>query len=302
MTKSKFDVTDRIIPKQDIPIQPPVPIAICTPMYNSMPFINRYISALTKLDYPDEMISLYFTVQGDDDTLNYMRNTIIPWMKKNRKYKRIKLDKVKQVKGGKLPHVRNVTHCRNLMIKWSNPDPILFIDHDNFPPPETVHRLRQTAMYGADIVGGVYVFFQSKREDDEGMLGFTTFFIHDGTYYYLTLDRSGVKGLLDAKIIGSVLRCEAVSMGATYIKRHVFNKQKFYVPYGTTMTDDTAFCLKAVEQGIKIVSDYGLFVPHWGFNVHFHGVRKGKMLVTVDFEHEMALRRLDMKNTGIYPN
>jgi len=182
---------------------------------------------------------------------------------------------MKQVTHGDLPHVRNVVFCRNNLIQWSRPDPILFIDHDNFPPPFSVKRLLDTARYGGDISAGVYVFFQKDEEDPNGpgRVGFTAFFIRDGTYYKVTLDRKGEEGLFSADLLGRRVWVEATSMGTTLIQRKVLDDVKFIIPWGTSWTDDTAFCIEAGKRGYKVIADFGLFVPHWGFNTKLMGVK-----------------------------
>jgi cellulose synthase/poly-beta-1,6-N-acetylglucosamine synthase-like glycosyltransferase len=304
VNKTAFNIEKRLIPEKEIPVPEPSPIAICTPLHDSMPFINRYLSALTKLDYPPELISLYFTVQGKDGTYDYMKDNFVPWAKEQKGYHKIKIKRVKQVQSGELPHVRNVVHCRNLLASWSRPDPVFFIDHDNFPPSETLSRLRQTALYGGDISAAVYVFFQSQSEraDDIGRLGFTLFFIeNEDDFYYFTLDRDGKRGLIPEKVVNRRIRCDAVSMGTTLVQREVLDKVKFFIPWGTTMTDDTAYCVEAGKHGFNIISDFSLFIPHWGFDVKFVGVRDGSMMVEVNFDQAMAYRREKLKRSGVYP-
>lgn len=289
----------RFIDDLDLEPEPPTPLSICTPMYNSMPFINRYLHHLTTLDYPQDLISLYFTVQGNDKTLDVMKYFRDQF---SDAYRKIKVKKMKMLQGGDLPHVRNVVMCRNNLIQWSRPDPILFIDHDNFPPRPSIHRLRITARHGGDISAGIYVFYQTDKLDTQRRrrVGFTCFFIFDGLYYYASLDQHGPIGSFSADILGRRVFCEAVSMGTTLIQRNVLDDIKFTVPWGTEQTDDTTFCLEAGKHGYKCIADFGLLVPHWGFNEEILKIENGRAYLKIGVSREMEARRDKMLRDGVY--
>ena len=289
----------RLIEDEDFPPEEPKPIAICTPMYNSMKFINRYLHSVTCLDYPRDLMSLYFTVQGDDGTIDIMKRFKAEF---SDEYRKIKLKKMKQVRHGDLPHVRNVVFCRNNLVKWSKPDPVIFIDHDNFPPPVAVKRLLDTAKHGGDISAGVYVFYQRDKGNPDGLgrVGFTAFYIHEGIYYHSTLDRPGAEGYFSAILLGRRVWVDATSMGTTLIQRKVFNDVKFTIPWGLNMTDDTRFCIDAGLAGYKIIADFGLFVPHWGFNTKILRVDGDHAYMRLDVDEEMANRRTKMYEDGVY--
>ena len=154
---------------------PPYPIAICTPMYNSVPFLDSYLNNITSLNYPKRLISLYFTVQGEDDTYDMIQDFKSQF---KAAYNNIQIEKIELIREKHLPHIRNVVHCRNLLAQWSNPYPVLFVDHDNFPPPNTIARLQQNLELGASITAGVYVFYKRNHDepDQYGQVNFTAFF------------------------------------------------------------------------------------------------------------------------------
>ena len=276
-------------------------ISICTPFYNSRKFLNTYLHHVTLLDYPRDKLSFYFTVQGDDDTIDTLKLFQKGF---SDEYRRIKIKKVKSLRGGELPHVRNVVMCRNMLIQWSKPDTVLFIDHDNFPPPFTILRLRETAYLGGDISGGIYEFYQKDMKDPDGpgRIGYTCFFIdkETGEYYHSCLDRKGLFGGMAEEVLGNRVYCDGVSMGTTLIQRKVFKDTRFTIPWGTDQTDDTTFCLDAATKGHKSVADFGCLVKHWGFDRKYLGKEKGMAWFEYSIDDDMRYRRIDLNAKGIY--
>jgi len=279
------------VEERELPTLEPVPVAVCTALYNSTPFLGDYLTSVLQYDWPHDLTSLYFTVQGDDATYDVMKTFKETY---GDIYRRIKVKRVKQVKGGELPHVRNVTQCRNLLVKWSKPDIVFFNDHDNFNPPISIKRLYDGIRLGADAAAGIYFFSQMDEETQRQMATFTAFFLHEGTMRGLTL--RGMSGLFPLEIFNHRLWMDAVSFGCFLAKRELLDKQKFFVPYGTTLTDDTAFCLKAREKGFRFIADFGLLVPHWGFKITYR-----KMVhMTVQRHKTMLSRRRKMEDDGVY--
>jgi len=284
----KLYVEERELPEFD-----PFPVAVCCPLYNSTPFLEKYLNHVLLYDWPRDLVSLYFTVQGDDATYNVMkefRGT------HGDSYRKIKVKRVKQVKGGELPHVRNVTQCRNLLVKWSKPDMVFFNDHDNFNPPVSIRRLYDGIRLGADGAAGIYFFSQVDEETKKLMATFTAFFLHEGTMRGLTL--RGMRGAFPLEIFSRRLWMDAVSFGCFLAKRELLDKQRFFVPYGTTLTDDTLFCLKAREKGFRFIADFGLIVPHWGFDIR----HRAMLDIEVKKTGEMLKRRRKMSDEGVYVN
>ena len=171
---------------------------------------------------------------------------------------------------------------------------MFFNDHDNFNPPYSIRRLYDGLRHGADGSAGVYFFSQEDEKTKQQMATFTAFFLHNGTMRGLTL--KGMSGLFPLEIFTRRLWMDAVSFGCFMAKRELLDEVKFFVPYGTSMTDDTAFCLKAREKGFRFIADFGLVVPHWGFNVYTR-----KMLqIAVEREDTMMRRRMKMADEGVY--
>ena len=274
-------------------------VSVCTPLYNSMPFIDEYLFHMLNYDWPRERISLLFTVQGDDGTYRYMKQF---QRKHEKQYKRIKVKKVKQVKNIELPHVYNVVRCRKLLASWSKPDEYVFFnDHDNFDPPISIKRLIIALHHGASIAGGVYVFFTRNQWEPEGHIGFTAFFMNEGMMHHYAIDKTGFSGTLPTEMLNKYVWCDAVAMGACLVKREVLDNVDFFIPYGSTMTDDTAFCLKAREYGYKVIADFGLLVKHWGYDVTLRHRNDGRLSdLSVDRQSAMLKRRRKMYYDGVY--
>ena len=49
------------------PIEPE-PVAVCTPIYNAMQFLDRYLAHVRLYDWPRDLTSIYFAVAGNDGT------------------------------------------------------------------------------------------------------------------------------------------------------------------------------------------------------------------------------------------
>ncbi len=295
---TEYDYRDRLI-KEQPKTYTETPIAICVPLYNSMIFIDKYLKHVQEFDYPDNLLSLYFTVQGDDGTYEYLTERVIPHLHETRNYKTIEAVKVKQILTGEQVHVQNVVKCRNILIEMSTPDDILFMDHDNFSPPNTIRRLLQSSTLGADIVGAPYIFFQTKTGGGLGRTGFTAFFIKPTEFHYIMIDRDGYTGRFPRWIFGERLWVDAVGMGSTLIKRHVFDALRFKVR--RQRTDDTDFCMRAGVMGYKILSDFGVVIQHWGFDLKILGYDKDFVNVRLRLDDTMISRRNHLKDIGIYP-
>jgi GT2 family glycosyltransferase len=206
------------------------------------------------------------------------------------------------ITGGHQPHVKNVVRNRNLMTKWSKPDKVLFIDHDNFPPPFTPARLEQCHQLGADIAGGVYPFFQEDNKDkSQGRIGFCAFFTQGGKYYHASLDRAGTIGEFNADVMGRRIWVEATCMGCTLIRREVLDDVRFTVPFDSEWTDDTRFCYDASERGYGCMSDFGLFVRHWGFDLDMVGRSGRRVIFKMELQPRLVARRSKMNSDGVYP-
>ena len=278
----------------------PYPISVCTPMYNSMPFLADYLQAVTSLDYPRELTSLYFTIQGNDSTYDVMEEF------KSRfkdEYRKIRIGKINRIKGGKLPHIQNVVKCRNILRRWSNPDPVFFIDHDNFPPPNTIKRLKRNLELGASMTAGVYVFYKRDKENPhhEGVVNFTAFFLLNGTMGAMGLSDRGMEGVLPAEIFEKRMWVDAVAMGSTLMTREILDEYDFIVPEGNTMSDDTAYCLRASETGHKFIADFGLIIPHWGYNIQLTPLEGSDLVhLKVTLTDNMTKRRRKMYQDGVY--
>lgn len=277
----------------------PYPIALCTPMYNSTPFLDRYLQSITSLDYPRHMMSLYFTVQGNDKTYDIMKDFESGF---RGEYKKIRVKRIEQSLAKKIPQIHNVVHCRNLLVNWSDPNPVFFIDHDNFPPPMTIRRLQQSLEIGASMAAGVYVFYKRDKmnPDLEGMINFTAFFLENNSMGSLGLSNRGMEGILPAEIFSKRMWTDAVAMGSTFIKRELLNKYRFFVPDTANMSDDTAYCMKVREGGHKFIADFGLLIPHWGYDISTTPLNNNLVRLKVALSERMSRRRRKMHEDGVY--
>jgi len=286
--KKYFD--SRIVPERKIDWKP-YPIAIGTPFYNAIPFLDKYLTSLVEFDYPKNLISLFFTVQGDDGTYEALQDFKRIYSKH---YRKIKIVKKKMIRGGLCPHMRNIVWLRNLIVEWSKPYDLVFIDHDVFPPKHGLKRLIEGHLLGGDIVAGVYPFYQKKR------LGFTAYFKINEMYYHTGLGRYGDKIFFPTYILGKRFYSDAIGTGFCYISRRVLNVLKFHVPRNLKRTEDVEFCMDARERGFKIISDFDLVVPHWGFKLSFIPYDEEKVQILAYFSKEMVLRREEMRIKNIY--
>jgi cellulose synthase/poly-beta-1,6-N-acetylglucosamine synthase-like glycosyltransferase len=277
-------------PLKDLPPIEPEPVALCTPVYNAIQFLDTYLAHVLMYDWPRDLFSMNFAVSGDDGTYQALKEFAATY---GDDYRRIKVKRVKQVLGGEMPHVRNVVQARNLMIGWSKPDMVFFNDADNFNPPVSIKRLYNGLRLGASGAAGIYTF---RQFDDDGKerIGFTSFFLHDQVMRHFSMP--GRTGEFPLEMFGRRLWMDAVSCGCFLVKRELLDEQRFFFPTGTTMTDDTAFCLKARERGHRFIGDFGLMVHHWGYNVAHQEVMK----IAVELDPVMEARRTLNREKGVY--
>jgi cellulose synthase/poly-beta-1,6-N-acetylglucosamine synthase-like glycosyltransferase len=244
------------------------PLTIATPFYYSFHFIQEYLESLFKLDYPKKLITLAWAVQGNDETYDILNDIANQWRPL---YKQIILVKRSETVDGantRNQGALNVCDQRNYL-KSLTDDDVLFIGHDNFAPSNAVKRLLQCQSVGGDISGGVYPFAQNMG------LGFTSFFMLNQTkngkkQYCTAILKHNGKLWFPQCLLNQRVRLWTVGMDCTLIKREVLNKIDFGVDLAPEIvTDDVQYCFKAHELGYTVVSDYGLWVKHWGFDLQF---------------------------------
>ena len=67
------------------------------------------------------------------------------------------------------------------------------------------------------------------------------------------------------------------------------------------MSDDTAYCLQARKTGHRFIADFGLLIPHWGYDLEITPLKNHDLLrFSVAISEEMSLRRKRMYEEGIY--
>ena len=60
-------------------------------------------------------------------------------------------------------------------------------------------------------------------------------------------------------------------MDATLVKREVLDAIDYTVTLGEDITDDVEFCFNAQKKSFRVITDYGLWVKHWGMELTFLG-------------------------------
>jgi hypothetical protein len=149
---------------------------------------------------------------------------------------------------------------------------------------------------GASGVGGIYLYSHTDMKDEENpiKMDFASFFVYNGIMNSLSL--KGTTGYFPQEIFGRRLWMDAVACGCLMVKRELLDEVPFFVPYGTSMTDDTAFCLKARGLGHYMIADFGVICDHWGFHVSYTPM----MRLSVKLDRKMHERRRKMHLDGVY--
>jgi len=255
---------EKVVPEREVTVEQQ-PLAIGTPFYYSFHFLDKYFTALTKLDYPKELISLYFPVQGEDET-----DEMVLMFKDQYEHKYKSITTVKRpvfTEGISRYHCMCVNVCsqRNWIVEQSKPLDLLFIGHDNFLPRDAINRLLTCKAYGADIMAGVYAFYA-------GGLGLTSFFKMDDTRYTTGVLQENGKLWVPTCLLGHKVWTATAGMDSTFVRREVLNENSFEIKAtlaDSGWSDDVKFCSNAIEKGFKVMTDYGMFVEHWGFKIQF---------------------------------
>jgi hypothetical protein len=266
MTTILKEFCKHVVYEQPQPVKQKL-LTIATPFYYSFHFLEQYLTALQKLDYPKELLTLIFAVQGADDTYDVLKDF---QKRMQHRYKQIILEQRGEIFAGETTRKRNnlnICDQRN-WLKSQTTDDVLFIGHDNFPPPNTIIRLLEGQSLGGDIVGGVYSFIKY------GSLGFTSFFMledkaNDKRWPTTSLVKHDDKLWFPKCLYGERVWTWTTGMDCTLIKRDVLDNIDFSVGLTDYITDDVEFCHRAKCKSYRVLSDYGLWVPHWGFTLQF---------------------------------
>lgn len=251
---------EKLVNEKPVTVKPQ-PIAIGTPFYYSFHFLEEYFTSLTKIDYPKHLISLYFPVQGEDATLELVENFRDIYKKE---YNSITVQKRPTItKAAECKHARLTNICtqRNWILDKSKPLDLLFIGHDNFPPPNIVWRMLESKELGADIAGGFYAFYSKG-------LAFTSFYRDKDSVHHTGLVTFKGKMWFPTCMIGKRVWSFTTGMDATFIRRRVLDKIVFTI-LSSAKSDDVEFCYKAQAERFKVLTDYALYVKHWGYRVEF---------------------------------
>lgn len=130
---------------------------------------------------------------------------------------------------------KNISLTRNLAVKESSGDFILFIDDDNFATPTLIKEHLDTLQkYNADLViGEVQPYFHD----------LTPKWLKDPSFYYSPMDETGT----DARHLWA---------SNTLIKASVINKfsDPFDIRFGISGGEDTFFFSKLRKEGYKLIN------------------------------------------------
>lgn len=286
---------ENLVEERQVTVKPQ-PLAIGTPFFHSVDTLEQYFIALTRLDYPKQLLSLFWTVQGDDDTWNLLESFKATY---RHRYNKIVASQIPTAKGARTSQqakYMNIALSRNVIVAKSAPLDLLFIDSDNFPPPSTIKRLTTGMTLGGDIVGGVYPYYMPDP-DVEG-LGFSATFKLGNKHPQGLTSKNG-KIWFASCLLGRRAWVGWLGMGTTLISREVLGEIKFVSTpelVDNHWSEDTYFCKTAGEHGFKVMADYGLMVPHWGIKIQFLGPAKnGKIQVVCDLMGQMIQRRMFLR-------
>ena len=122
-------------------------VSICTPTYNRRPFIPIIIKCFLNQTYPRDRMEWIIVDDGSDKIEDIIKSYNIP-----------------QIKYIKLPSKISLGHKRNLMHKHATGSIIVYMDDDDYYPPERVSHAVETLQANpkAMIAGSseMYVYFK----------------------------------------------------------------------------------------------------------------------------------------------
>jgi hypothetical protein len=273
------------------------PIALCTPFLNSENYIHEYLKHVYALDYPKNLMSLFFLVTGKDSTWNTLQQ-----FKKlsGNQYAKIKIQRIKNFAGGEHTQVRNIALCRNTFVKMSNPLDIVFLDGDTFPPPQMINRLKGCISLGADVSGGIFPHLVNSSR--ELRVAFYAFIREGGQSWYYSPQTDRVdNGMLylktDNRFWNNRFWVDSIGGGIFYVKREVLNKIPFKLEEGS---EEVSFCFHARDLGYKVMIDTGLYCRHWGLELEKMGETRTEYIFKMKISPEMVARRRKLLKDKMY--
>lgn len=171
-----------------------------------------------------------------------------------------------------------ISRCRNGMAASflaSDCEYLLSIDGDLEFPPDAVDRLVQ---HGKDFVAAPYI---GKGMPPQWMVRFYP----DVPPYLEGLQRvryvSGGFSLVHRRVFEAVLDPELRYQGRDGRVEHgIYNPVLHREPGGAEaeyLSEDWAFCQRALDKGVEIFCDFGIRLVHWGMHGHAMAYMDGKL-------------------------
>ncbi len=266
------------------------PITIGTGFYNSEWAFRNYTRHLEALDFDKRQIRLVWVDNGSTDKTPQMLDE---WTKNHRdEYDSVELLHLEHVSQGPYQKLRNVASVVNLIMRRAVND-LVFIDHDNGGPPDSIHRLlRLRQLPNVGVAAGIMLLASTvplELTDGHRVVGTTPMpfvaasmldFDKEEKTNSFTLHRPFMPGLrysfrvsslqtpelgpctlfIPSHLLDQVLDVDAVGKGFAIVAPEVY--RGFQVPPDIA-GDDVNICLHAKKLGKRVLADTGLIYPHF---------------------------------------
>jgi len=216
------------------------------------------LDSILNLEYPKELIELYWLVQDNDGTLEVLEDFRRRF---EDKYAFIQILETDSIKDPDRPRIRNVVRNYNILVAYSHPLDLILIDSDNFPVKYLVKRLLMLRELGADIATGVTSF--PRYINGKYYLGFSAKIREGDKVYYPLIEENG-SIYLHKFIAHNVFRADITGFPSTLIKRELLKKHTFKLPDPNQFGGcDIEYSCRVRKEGYTILADYDLYVPHY---------------------------------------
>ena len=228
-------------------------IVVGVPIWDgSFKYLTPFLYGLKHLNYPKEDLGLVFAECCVKENPDRIKQEL------EGPYQFVKFFHTPTYEWGAKSIAHNQNVIRQEVLSRNDADFLFSLESDNPPPPHALERLLKINSESTPITSGVYA---RKRTRDPMISRWKSW---DEPY-----GDNEEESFWNLYKKGGVVEVDKTGFGCMLIRRSVLEMHPFCDPVGTASSDSTT-CVKWRKEGLKILCDTGLQIPHIADEIKLH--------------------------------